>query len=755
MTIDELKNQEIWVNWRRKKLSNGKLSKVPIAYNGEETGSNEKYKNTWTNFKNVKDKADGIGIILRDGICAIDIDNNTYNNSMVKDIIDTMDTYTEISPSGNGFHLIFTVDISKIPICYDNEGNKKLDGKYYVKNTNKQLECYISGLTNRFMTFTGNVFRNKPIADRTKEVMRFLNKYMLKETTSTAIRTTEEELEKASKIVEETISRCSNFEKFKKLYNEGNIEDYENDESRADLALCNILAFYCGNNPQLIDYMFMKSNRYREKWNRKDYKERTIQKAINECNGNFYNTGMDLMLLTKFTEMEVHKKYKPNDIDISRLFAYIYKDKIRYNTSQKEWFFYNGKVWVKDEQGMNASNLMKTFALTLIEYSVKFENEIFKAYCKKLVDIKKRENLLKDSKSCFYITQEQFDIQGNLLNCQNGTLNLNTGELQPHKANDLLTKTTNVMYNPNIKCERWEKFIKEIMQDNENKINYLQKVLGYSLLAGNPLEIFVILYGFTRTGKGTLTSTVFHLLGDYAQNIMPASLVKKSNVSGSNATPDFARLQGCRFLNMSEPETNLNIDEALLKTITGGDVISTRFLHKELFDYIPQFLLFINTNHLPSITDVTVFESNRVIIIEFNRHFEENERDNTLKEYFKEPQQMTGIFNWLLQGLKKYKEEGLIPPEEIKKATKEYQYSCDKLKFFIDNEMEQSDKNISVAEVYKVYNNLINMANTEYPFISKTNFIKYMQRQSFYRTKGTVNGQTYKHIIVGMKLKRK
>ena len=106
MTIEELKNKEIWINWKKIKLPNGKIGKVPIAYNGEKTGSNEKYKNTWTDFENVKDKADGIGIILRDGICAIDIDNNTYNNSMVKDIIDTMDTYTEISPSGNGYHLL-------------------------------------------------------------------------------------------------------------------------------------------------------------------------------------------------------------------------------------------------------------------------------------------------------------------------------------------------------------------------------------------------------------------------------------------------------------------------------------------------------------------------------------------------------------------------------------------------------------------------------------------------------------------------
>lgn len=756
MTIEELKQKSIWINWVPEPKENGKISKVPIAYNGEKTGCNNVYKNTWTTFDNVSKQSNKISFALRDNVCVIDIDDNNYDNPIIKDIVDTMDTYTEISPSGNGLHLIFTVDISKIPNSYDSQGAKKLDNKYYVKNSSKSLECYIAGLTNRFMTFTGNVFIDKPIEERTSQLLWFLNKYMLRHVPNNNISSDEETFEGVSQIVLKTINHSANVEKFKKLYFEGNTQEYDNDNSRADMALCSILAFYCGNKPELIDYMFSKSKLYREKWDRPDYKHNTIKEAIDLCNSNFYNTGVDLFLLNKFKNLQIEKQYKADDINMGRLFSVMYKNVLRYNTTQKEWFFYNSKIWTKDEQGMNAINLMKTFASTIIQYSLTIEDEAYKNYCKKLLDVKKREFLLKDCRSFLHISQEEFDTQDNLINCQNGTFNLDTFELQEHSPDDLLTKLTNAVYNPKVKSLRWEQFIKEIMEDNKNKINYLQKVLGYSLLAGNPLEIAFILLGKTRSGKGTLMGTSIYLLGGekgYAQTIMPSSLVQKNNKQGSNASPDIAKLQNCRMVSMSEPEKNYKLDDAFFKTLTGKDIISARFLYKEPFDFIPKFTIYINSNYLLNITDPTIFESDRIAVIEFKKHFEANERDTNLKEYFKELEQLSGIFNWFLEGLKKYREEGLIAPPEIVQATKSYYYSCDTLKLFIDNEVEESQSNISVAQAWKQYEMLASRENSQYNVVGKKYFMDYIKRQPFYREQGTVNGRTQKNIIVGKKLK--
>lgn len=544
MTIEQLKKEKIWVNWKGVPQEDGKIKKVPLAYNGRETGCDDAHQETWTTYENVEGKLDGTSFALRNGVGVIDIDSNNYDTPMVKDIIELMDTYTEISPSGNGYHLIFTVDITKIPTCIDAEGKKKLDSKYYMKNKEKDIECYISGLTNRFMTYTGDVFLDKPIEDRTEQVLIFLNKYM-KKPTQDAIASNEKELEEVSQNVLEIIIHSANVAKFKKLYNEGNTENYNGDDSSADLALCNILAFYCGNNPELIDYMFSQSQLYREKWDRQDYKDRTIKLAIASCNGNFYNTGIDLMLLNCFNKNNIHKSYKANDVDMGRLFATTYKDKLRYNTTEKEWMFYNGQVWCIDERSMKASALMKTFTLTLRQYSLKIEDEKFSKYVNNLLNVKRRDLLLKDSQDYFPISQEELDTKVNLLNLQNGTFNFDTFELQPHNANDLLSKVANVSYIPNVKSERWEKFIEEVMEGNQAKINYLQKVFGYSLLASNPMNKFFILYGKTRSGKGTLTGTIYHLLGGvngYSATIMPRSLALHKDKDGSTASPDIAKL---------------------------------------------------------------------------------------------------------------------------------------------------------------------------------------------------------------------
>lgn len=137
MTLEELKQSKQWVNWNYKITKDGKKTKVPISYNGQPTGTNKQYKSTWTTFENVNkslSKNNGIGIIFDNGLCGIDIDHKNVDDPIAQDIINLMDTYTELSPSGNGYHILFTVDLSQIPTFTNDKGNKKLDNKYYQKN---------------------------------------------------------------------------------------------------------------------------------------------------------------------------------------------------------------------------------------------------------------------------------------------------------------------------------------------------------------------------------------------------------------------------------------------------------------------------------------------------------------------------------------------------------------------------------------------------------------------------------------------
>lgn len=503
MEIEELKKLKQFLCWKYK-CKKGKKTKVPLSYKNEESGTDEKYKETWCTYDVAKSAVkkhcfDGIGFVFYNGLCGIDIDKRDFEDTIVKDILSIFNnTYVEKSPSGKGLHIIFTVDSSKIP--------KNLIEKYYQKNTKLNIECYVGGLTHRYFTFTEDIIIDKPINDCTEKLHIFLDKYMLRETEKTTLASSDIIDDSTCTDIIEIIKKSEQSEKFNKLYFDGDISDYSEDDSSADMALCDILAFYCGEDFELIDTLFCKSKLYRKKWDRTDYKYNTIKKAIDYCDGNFYRDGINFRLLEKLKKLTPEKRYTHNDIGISKLFADIYKTKIRYNVTAKQWYYYNGKVWREDTGGMITLQKMKELSKTLIIYTLSITDEsIQKVYIKfvtKLGDFKYREKIVKDSRDNMFISQADFDKNTDLYNCQNGTLNLATFEFTLHNPNDLLSKISNVVYNPKATCLKFEQFMNEIMLHNKGKIIFLQTAFGYTLLVDTSLEVCFILYGkTTRNGK--------------------------------------------------------------------------------------------------------------------------------------------------------------------------------------------------------------------------------------------------------------
>lgn len=179
-----------------------------------------------------------------------------------------------------------------------------------------------------------------------------------------------------------------------------------------------------------------------------------------------------------------------------------------------------------------------------------------------------------------------------------------------------------------------------------------------------------------------------HMMGDYGKTAKPDTIALKQNPDGRGPSEDVARLAGARFVNIPEPPKNMMLSAALVKTMTGGDTVTARFLNENSFQYRPQFKLFINTNHLPSVTDTTLFSSGRVKIIPFEKHFTEQERDEGLKELFLQPENQSAILNWCLEGLCLLRETGLNMPESVRAATEDYRQSSDKTGRFLEEEME-------------------------------------------------------------------
>lgn len=146
------------------------------------------------------------------------------------------------------------------------------------------------------------------------------------------------------------------------------------------------------------------------------------------------------------------------------------------------------------------------------------------------------------------------------------------------------------------------------------------------------------------------------------------------------------------------------LSASLVKTLTGRDTINARFLNENSFEFVPQFKLFINTNHLPKVTDPTVFDSGRVKVIPFNRHFSEEEQDKSLKHKLRQAENMSGILNWCLDGLWMMRETGLEAPPSVREATAQYRRDSDKIARFVDEMMEPDPHGgIRTEEAYQAY----------------------------------------------------
>lgn len=452
------------------------------------------------------------------------------------------------------------------------------------------------------------------------------------------------------------------------------------------------------------------------------------------------------------TLKEIHaENYETSDKGNARLFADIFKDKHRYCSTRKDFMLFDGKRWIDDLEGLSARKSAKELSDALIRYAVTVDTDgkYLKAVTP-LCNLRNRNNMLQDSRDLSYFTNEQLDVNDYILNVQNGTLDLSGDKpiFMEHSPDMLLSKICNVNYEPGAKCEVWEKFINEIMQNDKSKIEYLQKIAGLSLTGNTSEETAFILYGSTtRNGKSTFCETLIYLLGDYALTMRPETLATKQNTDSRQANGDVARLCGCRFVNASEPPKRMLFDTALLKSLLGRDSITARFLHQREFEFIPKFKLVINTNYLPVITDDTIFSSGRLNVVSFDRHFEPYEQDKHLKDKLRRKEELSGILNWCLEGLRLYRKDGLKAPEAVQKATNAYRADSDKIGNFINECLKKTDTNSKAKEIYDCYVKWC--SDNGYGIENKGNFFAEMKNKGLFATSGTVTGKTVKNVIKG------
>lgn len=746
--------------------------------------------NTWGSFEKAilcinEKKAEGIGFVLGDGFVGIDMDtcidkeSGTISGEALENIT-ILDSYTEISRSEMGTHTIIKATDVNLPFNKKKmksngidrldvdikTGEVKVDKDGNPKYKNPELEIYDK---NRYFILTGNVYKNYfEVNERSSELKKVINKYAYGNSEVVEVLVEEEASMEIS--IEEAL-------KLDKVFNSyWNGTRHNKDESADDLALMGKLLYWCNGNINLSIKYFkesphskQKDEGHKKKLEREDYLLRTAKVAMPITTAAIENNKwkekreksirQSSMQTKKIQEMlmrmQPHIKYSYDDRGNGDLFSDIYKDVARFNTSVNEWYVYNGKVWKRDVGAMKVARMAKELKDELLVYSISIKNESQKlAYQKHIMKLGSRncrDTMIKDARDKYHIANEDLDRNSDLLNCINGTLNLKTFEFKEHNCDDLISKITNVNYDPNIKSSLWIKFIEEIMLGDKEKIRYLQKAIGYSLTADTSLETCFILYGNkTRNGKSTLVETLMYMLGGsegYSMQMKPETLAQKQHVDSRQASGYIARLCGARFLNLSEPPKKMIFDAALLKTLLGRDKIVARHLHEREFEFIPVFKLFMNTNYLPIIQDDTLFSSGRINVITFDRHFSEAEQDKTLKDKLREDENISGIFNWCIDGLKAFYKDGLVPTAAVKSATLDYRKDSDKLGKFIAGCLEESNENITATSVYMVYENWCRACG--YGCENRGNFFTELRTKNLLSKSGTVEGKTKLRVLKG------
>ncbi len=758
----ELRLLPQWILWKAEEKG-GRYTKIPYQIDGNEARSND--RRTWSTFATAakfytESDADGIGFVFsrQDNFIGIDIDKcvsysaddtekvNPIINNFAQEIIDTLDSYTEFSVSGTGIHIIIKGSLPQSVVG---------TGRKCAKHG---LEIYQYG---RYFTMTGNRENANEIYDRTEELAEVFEKYFDDSDVQGRVNLADfekDEIKISNDALWERMFRSKNGDEIRSLYN-GNL--LKEDHSGSDLALANHLAFWTGKSASRMDSMFRETSLMRDKWDRihfsdtgETYGERTIATAISSTT----TTILDRKHEKEYAEFDVasnveavavdegekpKKKFRLNELGNAERIAYEYGHAIRY-VSEMGWMLWDGKRWKIDNKLQ-----IERIANKVLRELEKSEDEIERSWARKCGKRNIRMNSIKDLMPLVPAEREEFDRHKFLFNCANGVLNLKDGKLKPHDRDLRLSKLSNVEFNENAKCPVWLNFLQQIFKGDNDLIDYMQRLVGYSMTGDISEQGMYFLVGGGSNGKSTFINIIKALMGDYGLQTKSDTFIKKKNDGANN---DIARLASARFVSAVESEEGEKLQESLVKTITGGEPLLARFLRQEYFEFIPEFKVFFTTNHKPVIGGVDDGIWRRVKIIPFTLNLKPHQRDKKLEE--KLSLEMSGILNWAVEGCLKWQRSGLKEPRVVVDATGQYKEDMDILAPFLNeacyiDEPKNEAIKIEAKELYKIYDSWCYKSGER--TLGNRSFYRMLETKGFGKSKGAGN----KSFLTGITIKER
>ena len=293
----------------------------------------------------------------------------------------------------------------------------------------------------------------------------------------------------------------------------------------------------------------------------------------------------------------------------------------------------------------------------------------------------------------------QFDADPWSLNVANGTIDLRTGALRPHRREDLITRIAPVEYDPSAKCPRWRRFLSEVFEPHPDVISFMQLAAGYSLTADTREECLFLLHGVGRNGKGTLLKILTTIMGEYSGTSDFSTFVATRDDRGPR--DDIANMKGRRLVSAQEAREGASLAESIVKWLTGGDRVRARKLHENSYEFDPTWKIWLATNHKPTIKGQDPGIWSRIRLVPFDVSFEGRE-DRTLKAALVD--ELPGVLAWAVDGCLRWQAEGLPVPDSVVKATAQYRSESNQVARFIqDYCVLQKGVSVQASKLYLAY----------------------------------------------------
>lgn len=377
-------------------------------------------------------------------------------------------------------------------------------------------------------------------------------------------------------------------------------------------------------------------------------------------------------------DLESHRPPIFTDEALALRFAQRHESDLRYVAGQSRWFVYSGQQWRADDT-LHAFDKARRLCREASVECNKAKVQNILASAKTVANI---ERLAKADRR-LAATMDQWDLDPMILNTPDGVVDLASGEIREHRASDYLTRLTSV--GPGGACPTWRQFLKRVTAGDDDLQRFLQRKAGYALTGLTREHALFFLYGLGANGKSVYLNTLAGIMGEYHRTA-PIETFTASTVD--RHPTDLAGLRGARLVTAIETEEGRRWAESKIKSLTGGDAISARFMRQDYFEFKPQFKLAVAGNHKPGLRSVDEAIRRRFNLIPFTVAIPPEERDEHLTEKLKT--EWPGILTWMIEGCLDWQRDGLAPPAVVRAATAEYLEAEDALSSWMDDKCDRA-----------------------------------------------------------------